>query len=390
MNLREYKTIFIDNKEVKKIKVLNNTVWSKETIKSAVLTLSASSLTVTSGNTFNLIATITDKNGQLIDGEIEFSCNGQTKSVQTNNGIALWQNISIIEPNSYQCTAKFINNQYQEVEKTITITIVKDTPSIEIFGDTTIYDTWDVKGKITYHDIPLTDADIIIKNNNTILDTVATDNNGIFTYTIDTDIVKGENTFSFYYDNEILKTQSYTIKEYEIAKIPLSSYENEYDGVEWNLVNNSLYCGTDHRSQCPHNNVINIRGRTGNTAGGVILSFNNRINNNIKKIQLLCQTHSVMPCSNSEYGNGGLFPTFPMVYYNDVLGSNIKFFDTITNENNMVYSDKRTYSQTIEWNVDSLDNIVNIRIKKTSNQGNYFGSLKISSIILAILYIPEQ
>ena len=87
MILKDADTIFIEGKDVERIKIFNDVVWEK--IKATTLTLHSSTSSTSFVNSFTLTASLTEtKTGIPVNGNIEFY-DGNTKIgiSTTSNGI---------------------------------------------------------------------------------------------------------------------------------------------------------------------------------------------------------------------------------------------------------------------------------------------------------------
>ena len=150
MILKDADTIFIEGKDVERIKILNDVVWEK--IKATTLTLHSSTSSTSFVNSFTLTASLTEtKTGMPVDGNIEFY-DGNTKigiSTTLNGTATLTTSSNNISTHNYK--AKYVGTKKHKPSNSsmVAVAIQKDTPKLSVLGTTTnIYNGWDIGVKL--------------------------------------------------------------------------------------------------------------------------------------------------------------------------------------------------------------------------------------------------
>lgn len=427
--LRQARNITIDNKDVERIKILNNVVWEKT--KGTQITLDGPT-SVVKGQNFVLRAYVTDNSNTVINGTVAFSGQGisGTQNVTAKNGVAELQitgsNMEFsTNVDEYTYTATFRQqDKYTESNTTKKISFKKDTPKIEIVGlkdgKNTLYYEWRIGCKLT--DI----GGAIIKNQpvkiaiNNMEYIRTTNNKGIASLTIR--LPEGQYTGTFIYAgsnkyNSTSKSYTYNCIRYNNIKIPVTSYNlgtksDTNQTQRWTRISDTEYqCGTVG-APCNSENGIKINYKPDTLE----ITFNNNYSSSsFYQAQLTFQTWSILnTCYNPAMG--GWFVKTPWNPENDAtsiqldksgngifeMGDGIAELPSKSNEH-FGYSSSEPFYQKITWEAKHTESNLEsynvpfsinrnpvVRIKYPKNVGRQEGAIKIRYLSLTLSEVPNQ
>ena len=424
MRLKDGKTITIDGKDVQRIRILNDIVWEKvrETSLTLTISLNHGGNKITPNTSFNLQATLTDSNNQIINGNIVFSGNGidGTKTIATKNGVAILEDIRTnnIGNNTYIAEFNGVSN-LSPSQTSVVVNVQKETPEFSMEGiPRTIYYGWHFGIKLTKQDkTPLVGKKVdFIVNGQSYTHTVNSngyatlanrlpDGRYIVTFTYDSE--KEANRDGIY--NTITESVEYIVKTGEYAILSYDHANLGYKGGElqsWIQNSNNSY-------QCGKTNVT--CGATEDTIGAASQALRNpdvlkifyKKGNipNIINAELTFDSQSISPCQGSI---GGYFEGVPDIkislnnsYYETPTEGyeNARQFNVSTSNGN-VYSSYDIITQTIKWDWKECANGCKpvpqnvstpvIAINYPENKGINEGCIKITNLYLKIKYIPTE
>ena len=400
MILKNADTIFIEGKDVQRIKILNDVVWEK--IKATTLTLTSSTTSTSFINSFTLTATLKETNsGAPVAGSIDFY-DGNTKigtsNTTINNNIATATfSTSSNKIGQHNYYAKYNGTKKHKASQSSnrTISINKDTPKLSRLGSTTnIYNTWDIGVKM------VDSKGNAIANRNIAFSSGGsdkTDNKGKAIKTISgkTEGKTMSVTFSFagdsYYNAVSLK-QSYKI----LAHTSKSSAITNLSGGNGGPSNNSCSsCKNDNHtsprqawdsinksgtSRCGRQNcyckMIGTASGTWKRPAILTASFT-KISGTIKKIE----------CSYSDqydkgYSSGG-YPS---------IGAPTLTSNTYGSSKTSGKPKKASYgSHTVTWSGnETMSSTPTIKFDYPANTAGETGLLYIKNIKLTVYYIPPK
>ena len=416
MRLKDGKNILIAEKEVQRIRILNDVVWEKN--KPVTLTLKASSPAVNSGQNFNLIATL-KSNDVPINGNIIFSGKGidNNKIVSVENGIAILNNISTTSIGTHTYTATFKKTDtYLASSKTVDVTVKKETPILTVHGETTTYDTWKVGVLLTRSDgkTPLKNREILLTIPNDRTYSLTTNSKGIATHIINTkNTGTGKKTFTYRYiannshnknDKNIYNskeiTPSYKINPYlsktlSIAKKsngdPAISYGTSSNAQQWKHISDGFQCRELHQT-CNSGNTIASSSGTKKSADTLKIVYAKKNIDRIKKATLKFSATSLAnACNGSTMGGHFNAPIVQLSTDGSKFssGDGAKKFPT-GKESGYTYSKHDSLSQTIVWGEKDVSSNITISIDYGRNMNVEEACLRIKNISLSVSYIPEQ
>lgn len=406
--LKNGRTIIIDNKDVQRIRILNDIVWEKT--KNTSTSITATPNSVTPGKTFNLIATVSDSNGVGVNGTITFSGNGieDNNTIQVSNGVATLQNISTTNIGENTYTAYFQGNDtYLESQGSTTITVDKETPILTIVGEATIYDTWKIGVKLTASDgkTPLANQSIKLTIGGSTY-TLTTNSKGIASRQI-TDLT-GTKTATFTYNGDTTYNSKSISKQYTI-KSSLSKtleYDTAYAnsngdiGTKDSVAHTQLWKQNSSKSyQCYKSGVscwsttstIGTSAGTYNTPDLLKIRFKKGDIKQIQSATLTFTSQQKVACSSSHFGGCFGAPTIKLSTNNSTYtkGSGAKAFPT-EKHGGYTYSTQNSFAQTITWGEKTVSSNPIVTIQYPSNTGAEEAILKITNLSLKVAYIPTQ
>lgn len=402
--LKDGRTITIDNKDVQRIRILNDIVWEKT--KATSLSITGTPNTVNPGKTFNLTAVITDSNGVGVNGKVTFSGNGisGTKTIQASNGIATLQNISTNNVGTNTYTARFEKTDiYLPSEGTTTIKVNKKTPILTIVGEKTIYDTWKIGAKLTD-----SDGKTVLKKYSVKLSiggksyTLTTNNKGIVSQKISG--LSGSKEATFKYEgnnvyNSVTKKQKYTINSYKEDTLSFNSADTGSQNASnrtqcWIKKSNTEYWCKNKNVACYHTETIAAHSGTYHTPDKLKISFKKGNVASIKQATLTFTSEHQPGCKGSYLG--GYFKNAPTVQL-AVNGSTFKtgsgakaFGSQYSSAYSTHYNTHGTLSQKITWGSKSVTSNPIVSIKYPTNDGVEEAWIRVYNIKFKVAYIPKQ
>lgn len=402
--LKDGRTIAIDNKDVQRIRILNDIVWEKT--KATSLSITGTPNTVNPGKTFNLTAVITDSNGVGINGEVTFSGDGisGTKTIQASNGIATLQNVSTNNVGTHTYTARFEKTDiYLPSEDTTTIEVNKKTPILTIIGEKTIYDTWKIGAKLTD-----SDGTTVLKNYSVKLSiggknyTLTTNNKGIVSQKISG--LSGSKEATFTYEgnniyNSVTKKQKYTINSYKEDTLSFNNADTGDQNASnrtqcWIKKSNTEYWCKNKNVACYHTETISAHSGTYHTPDKLKISFKKGNVSSIKQATLTFTSEHQPGCKGAHLG--GYFnnaPTVQLAVNGSTFrtGSGAKSFGRqYSSAYSTYYNTHGTLSQKITWGSKSVTSNPIVSIKYPTNDGAEEAWIRVYNIKFKVAYIPKQ
>ena len=396
MILKDADTIFIEGKDVERIKILNDVVWEK--IKATTLTLHSSTSSTSFVNSFTLTASLTEtKTGMPVDGNIEFY-DGNTKigiSTTLNGTATLTTSSNNIGTHNYK--AKYVGTKKHKPSNSsmVAVAIQKDTPKLSVLGTTTnIYNGWDIGVKLVdSKGNPISNRTINFSSGGTS----KTTSNGKAIKSISGRTVNSTMnvTFSFagdnYYNAKSLQ-KAYKILQYKSqassitnlssvsggpSSTSCSSCENTNNTQpyqKWDSINKNgeSRCG---RRDC-YCYMIGTASGTWKRPAPLIATFT-KISGTIQKI-----TCSYSDKYDKGFHNGGYPSIKAPILTSNTYGSS----KTSGNPNKASYS-----GHSVEWTgAKTMSSVPTIKFSYPANTAGETGIIYIKNIKLTVYYIPPK
>ncbi len=393
--LKDCKEITIDNKDVRRIKILNDVVWEKNKQTETNITASGSFL---AGEYVALdIEVINPHSNDIINGTaiIERDDGNGYKTVtnitiENNKGIFYTKeectNLESTQKIKYKVTFNQVD-VYLESHKEIEITIKRKTPKLQQYGETAIFPGWKIGAKLDYNGQALSNKTILFGNG----DTRNTNSNGIVSIT-NTSNTPFSMTYSFQGDtiyNPQTVEQQYTIRELSSKtlthRISQKSSAIAEPYQRWYFYNDYIACGKK-MSYAKSKYTISAMGGDYKTPQILYVDFTIDNDINVEQTSITYTVEHIQGLTYAtNYCTNVYFP-----YIDFYLDNNISSKKRYTPEHDWFcgYECTRTKKMypVASWNNSGQ----RITIEYAANDGPEEGYIEISNIKVTIKYKSKQ
>jgi hypothetical protein len=225
INFNNAESITIDGEDVQQITIDGTVVWTKRSAVVDSLVLSSNSQNVTVGGTINLECTVYDAEDNPIRGvSVSFYDNNLLigSSTSNSNGVASFTYSNVA---AGSCILTGIADNV--TSNTVNITVSKLTPSISLSANS---NTVTAGGSLVLsgslldnNNAPITGASIELYNGQSLLDTLTTDNNGLFSKTLSPTVASSMSLLAIFNGNNIFNYVNSTSVGVTVTPGPVAS-----------------------------------------------------------------------------------------------------------------------------------------------------------------------